>query len=62
VFEEVAYKKIATYTKANVETDVTMYLRELISLAMRSKANLRQFDCCNRGFDLNLFMTTRLIA
>jgi len=38
VKKEVAYKKKARYTKATTETDVTVYLRQLLPMAMRSKA------------------------
>ena len=38
VIEEVAYKKRERYTKATVETDVTMHLREIIPMAVLSKA------------------------
>jgi hypothetical protein len=37
VIEEVAYKKIARYTKATAETDVTVYLRQPILMAIRAK-------------------------
>jgi len=35
--EEVTYKKIARYTKATAETDVTVYLRQPILMVIRAK-------------------------
>jgi len=38
VNEKLAYKKMARYTKATPETNVTIYQRQLIPMVMRSKA------------------------